>query len=185
MSSVLPICTIGHSTATITQFVDLLRQGEVARVVDIRTVPRSRHNPQYNLDVLPDELAAFQVRHEYIAELGGLRGKAPGIAPEVNGMWRNQSFHNYADYALTEGFRAGLARLLELAARERCAIMCAEAVWWRCHRRIVADYLLARGLDVLHLMWPKKIEPARLTPGAVPRNGSVTYPATDEEPGGA
>jgi uncharacterized protein (DUF488 family) len=172
-----PVCTIGHSTASIAEFVDLLRVGEVSRVVDIRTVPRSRHNPQYNLDALPDELAAFQIAHEYIRELGGLRGKTAGVAPEVNGLWRNKSFHNYADYALSEEFRSGLERLLELAARERCAIMCAEAVWWRCHRRIVADYLLARGLTVMHLMWPHKLEPASLTPGAVPQGESITYPA--------
>jgi uncharacterized protein (DUF488 family) len=176
----LPICTIGHSTRSIAEFVDLLRVGEATTVVDIRTVPRSRHNPQYNLDVLPGELAPYQIRHEYIAELGGLRGKAPGLAPEVNGLWRNRSFHNYADYALSEGFRAGLARLLAIAASERCAIMCAEAVWWRCHRRIVADYLLARGETVLHLMWPSRAEPAKLTPGAVPRDGAVTYPAAGE-----
>ena len=175
----LPVCTIGHSTRSIPEFVDLLRLGEATTVVDIRTVPRSRHNPQYNLDALPSELAAFQIRHEYIAELGGLRGKAPDVAPEVNGLWRNQSFHNYADYALTDGFRAGLDRLLAIAASERCAIMCAEAVWWRCHRRIVADYLLAGGKTVLHLMWPSRVEPASPTPGAVPRDGSVTYPAAD------
>jgi uncharacterized protein (DUF488 family) len=173
----LPVCTIGHSTRTIAEFVDLLRLGEAATVVDIRTVPRSRHNPQYNLDVMPGELAAFQIRHEYVAELGGLRGKTPDIAPEVNGLWRNQSFHNYADYALTDGFRAGLERLLAIAENERCAIMCAEAVWWRCHRRIVADYLLAQGKSVLHLMWPSRIEPASLTPGAVQRGEAITYPA--------
>lgn len=173
----LPVCTIGHSTRTIAEFADLLRLGEATTVVDIRTVPRSRHNPQYNLDVLPGELAAFQIRHEYVAELGGLRGKTPDIAPEVNGLWRNQSFHNYADYALTDGFRAGLERLLAIAGTERCAIMCAEAVWWRCHRRIVADYLLARGLSVFHLMWPSRIEPASLTPGAVPQGEAITYPA--------
>jgi uncharacterized protein (DUF488 family) len=176
-SAALPVCTIGHSTATIPDFVDLLRLGEVTRLIDVRTVPRSRHNPQYNLDRLPDELAPFQIGHEYIKELGGLRGKAAGVAPEVNGLWRNKSFHNYADYALDEGFRAGLERLLTLAGRERCAIMCAEAVWWRCHRRIVADYLLARGKSVLHLMWPHKIEPASLTPGAVPQDGAIFYPA--------
>lgn len=172
----LPVFTIGHSTASIAGFVELLRVGDVGKVVDVRTVPRSRHNPQYNLDALPGELAEFQIRHEYIRELGGLRGKTHGIAPEVNGLWRNQSFHNYADYALTEDFRRGLALLLELATAERCAIMCAEAVWWRCHRRIIADYLLARGLSVLHLMWPAKIAPASLTPGAVVRDGSIFYP---------
>jgi len=173
----LPVFTVGHSTRTIPEFVELLRVGEVARVVDVRTVPRSRHNPQYNLDALPDELAEYQIGHEYIRELGGLRGKAPEVAPEVNGLWRNRSFHNYADYALSEPFRDGLARLIELAEGERCAIMCAEAVWWRCHRRIIADYLLAGGRSVLHLMGPDRAEPASLTPGAVPREGAVTYPA--------
>jgi uncharacterized protein (DUF488 family) len=174
----LPICTIGHSTATIAEFVDLLRVGEVGKVVDVRTVPRSRHNPQYNLDRLPGELAAFQIGHEYIRELGGLRGKTAGIAPKTNALWRNRSFHNYADYALTDGFGAGLERLLQLAQGERCAIMCAEAVWWRCHRRIIADYLLLRGVEVHHLMWPSKMETATLTPGAVPQGDSVVYPAT-------
>jgi uncharacterized protein (DUF488 family) len=178
----MPIYTIGHSTATIPEFVQLLRVGEASMVVDIRTVPRSRHNPQYNLDALPGELAAFQVGHEYIRELGGLRGKSHVVAPEVNGMWRNQSFHNYADYALSEEFADGLARLLDLASGKRCAIMCAEAVWWRCHRRIVADYLLARGLAVTHLMWPSRAEPASLTPGAVVRRKAVTYPAARGAP---
>jgi uncharacterized protein (DUF488 family) len=177
MSQALPVCTIGHSTRPIPEFVELLRAGEATRVVDVRTVPRSRANPQYNLDRLPEELAPYQVRHEYIRELGGLRGKAAGIAPEVNGLWRNQSFHNYADYALTDDFRRGLDRLLELAAAERCAIMCAEAVWWRCHRRIIADYLLARGLTVLHLMGGDRVEPAKPTPGAVVDGASITYPA--------
>lgn len=173
----LPVCTIGHSTRTIEEFVKLLREGEVTMVVDVRTVPRSRTNPQYNLDRLPEALAAWQIRHRYIAELGGLRGRTPGIEPEVNGLWRNRSFHNYADYALTEGFRSGLDQLLALAEHERCAVMCSEAVWWRCHRRIIADYLLALGRTVVHLMAPAKRVPATLTPGAVVENGSVRYPA--------
>ena len=172
----LPVCTIGHSTHPIADFVELLRAGGATMVVDVRTVPRSRTNPQYNLDRLGAELAPYQSRHEYIAELGGLRGRVPDIAPDVNGLWRNRSFHNYADYALTDEFRRGLDRLLALAARERCAIMCAEAVWWRCHRRIIADYLLTLGRTVLHLMWPARVEPARLTPGAVPKERQVLYP---------
>jgi len=173
----LGVCTVGHSTSTIPEFVDLLRVGEVTTVVDVRTVPRSRHNPQYNLDALPDELGAFQIGHEYIRELGGLRGKSPQVGDAVNGLWRNRSFHNYADYALSDTFSQGLAHLLELASRQRCAIMCAEAVWWRCHRRIIADYLLARGVTVSHLMRPARREAASLTPGAVVRGETVTYPA--------
>jgi uncharacterized protein (DUF488 family) len=176
----LPVCTIGHSTRQIAEFVELLRAGGATTVVDVRTVPRSRTNPQYNLDRLGDELAPYQIRHEYIAELGGLRRRVSEIAPEVNGLWRNQSFHNYADYALTGEFRRGLDRLVSLAGRERCAIMCAEAVWWRCHRRIIADYLLALGRTVLHLMWPARVEPARLTPGAVPKDRQVLYPPSGD-----
>ena len=172
-----PVFTIGHSTRTIPEFVELLRVGAVEEVVDIRTVPRSRTNPQYDLDALPGALAAYQIGHRYLAALGGLRKKTPGIAPEVNGLWRNKSFHNYADYALTAEYAAGLAELIDLAATRRCAIMCAEAVWWRCHRRIVADYLLLRGREVLHLMAPAKADPAKLTPGAVPTDGRLTYPA--------
>jgi uncharacterized protein (DUF488 family) len=174
----LPFHTIGHSTRTIEAFVDLLRGAEVTLVVDIRTVPKSRTNPQYNKDTLPQSLASFQIGYEHIAELGGLRGKAKEIPPDVNGFWENASFHNYADYALSERFRVGLERLIALGREQRCAMMCSEAVWWRCHRRIVADHLIARGESVFHLMDNGRSEPARLTKGAqVGPDGSVTYPA--------
>ena len=179
MPEPLPICTIGHSTRAIEDFVDLLRVGQMTTLVDVRSIPRSRTNPQYNLVRLPEELAAYQHRHRYIAALGGLRGRTAEIDPATNGLWRNKSFHNYADYALTEPFRAGLAELIELAESERCAIMCSEAVWWRCHRRIIADYLLARDREVLHLMAPARLDPATLTKGAVVRDGSVVYPPAD------
>src|SRR3546814_3209260 len=133
-----PIFTIGHSTKSIADFVELLRVGDVRQVVDIRSVPRSRTNPQYNLDRLADELATWQIAHVQIAELGGFRKNSRSVPPEINGFWINQSFHNYADYALSDQFRVGLAKLLELSCEQRCAIMCSEAVWWRCHRRIVA-----------------------------------------------
>ena len=176
-SAALPVFTIGHSTRSIEEFVDLLRVAEVRLVVDVRTIPRSRTNPQYNLDHLPGALAPFQIGHRYIASLGGLRKRTREIDPEVNGLWRNKSFHNYADYALTEPFREGLDELTGLAQTQRCAIMCSEAVWWRCHRRIIADYLLLGGRDVLHLMAPRRADPATITPGAVPANGGLTYPA--------
>lgn len=175
----VPIFTIGHSTKSIAEFVELLRVGEVGLVVDIRSIPRSRTNPQYNLDRLPDELASWQIAHEEIVELGGLRKKSRDVPPEVNGFWINQSFHNYADHALSDEFEAGLARLFELSAERRCAIMCSEAVWWRCHRRIVADYLLHRGRAVFHLMGNDRAEPARLTEGARPRGESLAYPRPD------
>jgi uncharacterized protein (DUF488 family) len=172
-----PVYTIGHSTRTIHEFVDILRAGPVQLVVDVRTVPRSRTNPQYNADVLRDELAGWQIGYERIAELGGLRGRSFNIAPETNGFWENRRFHNYADYALSEDFAGGFDRLLELAAARPTAIMCAEAVWWRCHRRIIADYLLLRGRTVLHLMGGGRVEPARMTAAARDRGGRLIYPA--------
>ena len=174
----LPFFTIGHSTRSIEEFVDLLRAGEVAMVVDIRTVPRSRTNPQYNLDALPDALAAYQIGHTRIEELGGLRGKARDVPPEVNGWWKNRSFHNYADHALSDDFQRGLGALVALGRERRVAMMCSEAVWWRCHRRLVADQLLVRGETVFHLMGKDRVEPAKMTPGArETAKGILAYPA--------
>ena len=154
-----------------------MRAGPVGLVVDVRTVPRSRTNPQYNFDVLGQELQQWQVGYERIAGLGGLRGRSHEVAPEVNGYWQNQSFHNYADYALSDAFERGLEQLLSVAAERRTAIMCAEAVWWRCHRRIIADYLLLHGRNVIHLMGGGRAEPAKMTPAAEERNGKLVYPA--------
>lgn len=173
----LPIHTIGHSTRTIDAFVDLLRAGAVDTVIDIRTIPRSRTNPQFNPDRLAPALASFQIAHTRIDALGGLRKASADVPAEVNGWWTNKSFHNYADYALTQGFRSGLAELEALAAQRRVAIMCAEAVWWRCHRRIVADYLLAGGREVFHLMGEARVEPATPTPAAVEAKDGLRYPA--------
>jgi uncharacterized protein (DUF488 family) len=172
-----PVFTIGHSTRSIPEFVELLRAGEVQLVVDIRSFPRSRTNPQYNVDLLPGELEAFDISHLRIAELGGLRSGSTGIPAEVNGFWKNRSFHNYADYALSEAFRSGLAQLLEVSAARRTAIMCAEVVWWRCHRRIVADYLMNAGRSVYHLMGTNEVIAARLTEAAVAVSGDLNYPA--------
>ena len=149
-------------------------------VVDVRTVPRSRTNPQYNDDALPDGLAAWQITYRRIAELGGLRGRAKQVPPETNGWWTNQSFHNYADYALSTDFKAGLDELLTLAEDKRVAIMCSEAVWWRCHRRIIADYLIERGVEVFHLMGVGKIVPANVTPASRPRDGLLVYPESTQ-----
>ena len=151
-------------------------------LVDVRTVPRSRTNPQYNADVLGDELAPWQIGYQRIAGLGGLRGRAREVPPEVNGYWENQSFHNYADYALSHAFGLALDELITLAADKPTAIMCSEAVWWRCHRRVIADYLLARGIPVLHLMGSNRIEPARITSAAQQRDGRLVYPAPESAP---
>ena len=172
----LPFFTVGHSTRTIPDFVELLRAGEVRMVVDIRTVPRSRTNPQYNEDALGSALAEYQIGHTRIASLGGLRGRDREVPPEVNGWWDNRSFHNYADHALSDAFGEGLEELVALGRERRIAMMCSEAVWWRCHRRIVADHLLARGEEVFHLMAPARVEPARLSSGAQVAGAAVTYP---------
>lgn len=170
--------TIGHSTRPLPEFVELLRSQDIGLVVDVRTVPRSRTNPQYNRDVLPETLARYQIAYEHIPALGGLRRKSKDVAASVNAFWENQSFHNFADYALTEAFHAGLAQLLALGHERRCAIMCSEAVWWRCHRRIIADYLIAAGETVFHILSKDRADPARMTEAA--RSGpnkSLTYPA--------
>jgi uncharacterized protein (DUF488 family) len=173
------LLTIGHSTRPIAEFVEILRNSGVDLVVDVRTVPRSRNNPQYNFDVLPGELVSSHIGYERIGELGGLRGRSRTVPPDVNGFWTNQSFHNYADYALSDEFEHGLQHLTALAARNRVAIMCAEAVWWRCHRRIIADYLLVFGWNVVHLMGDDRSEPARITPVARERDGHLVYPAPE------
>jgi uncharacterized protein (DUF488 family) len=173
-----PFCTIGHSNRSFGDFVDLLRSADVTFVADVRTVPRSRANPQYNRDVLREALAALDVGYEHVASLGGLRGRARDVPGDVNAFWQNESFHNYADYAMSEGFRLGLTRLRELGQTRRCAVMCAEAVWWRCHRRIIADYLIAAGEAVFHIIGPGHIEPASQTSAARSGpHGSLVYPA--------
>jgi uncharacterized protein (DUF488 family) len=174
----LPFYTIGHSNRSIEAFLALLRDCEIALVVDIRTVPKSRANPQFNKDALPASLAASGISYEHMAALGGLRGKAKAVPQSVNAFWSNQSFHNYADYALTAPFQEALAHLIDEGRKIRCTIMCSEAVWWRCHRRIVADYLIARGETVFHIMAEGRAEAAKLTLGAVIHaDGTIVYPA--------
>jgi uncharacterized protein (DUF488 family) len=176
--------TIGHSTRTLAKFVDLLRESNVDLVVDVRSMPRSRTNPQFNLETLPEGLAPWQIGYKHMAELGGLRGKQRLAEPSPNAYWRVRSFRNYADYALTEPFASGLAQLREQGSQHRCTIMCAEAVWWRCHRRIITDYLLAAGEQVMHILGTSQVEEARLTPGAILRDdGTVVYPAESPRPG--
>lgn len=176
----IPFFTIGHSTRPIAEFVDLLQNAGVRFVVDVRTVPRSRTNPQYNADVLPASLAKSRIGYEHVAALGGLRGHNRDVPDAVNAFWQNRSFHNYADYALSETFRLGISRLRELGHVMPCAIMCAEAVWWRCHRRIITDYLIASGETVFHIFSHNRIEQARITVAAKPGPGeSLHYPAVD------
>src|SRR5690242_3938072 len=172
-----PFFTIGHSTRPIEEFVALTAAADVRLIVDVRTVPRSARNPQYNAESLPSALAPFGLDYIHIRALGGLRGKIRDVSPDVNAGWQNQSFHNYADYAMSEAFGAGLAELRTLGHERRCAIMCAEAVWWRCHRRIIADYLLAAGEKVFHILAKDRIEPARISEAARPGpHGALIYP---------
>jgi uncharacterized protein (DUF488 family) len=162
----------------IAEFVGLLQEARVDFVVDVRSMPRSRTNPQFNGASLPETLAPWQIGYEHIATLGGLRGKARNVEPSPNAYWRVRGFRNYADYALTETFAAGLAQLRELGRLHRCAIMCAEAVWWRCHRRIITDYLLSEGERVMHILGTAHVDEASLTPGAVVcGDGRIIYPA--------
>lgn len=175
MSDEPPIFTVGHSTRSIAQFTDLVLCGPVDVVVDVRTAPRSRRNPEYNEDVLGRELAPHQISYVRIPGLGGLRGRSSDVPPKMNAFWENQSFHNYADYALSDQFAEALGELLLISSSDRCAIMCAEALWWRCHRTIIADYLLVRGRTVFHLMGKDRVEPAQLTPFAQVQGGKLVY----------
>ena len=170
--------TIGHSTRSIEEFVDLLRPADVRLVVDVRTIPRSRTNPQYNSEELTEALSKYQIHYERIATLGGLRGRKLGVPAEVNAWWQNQSFHNYADYALSADFRSGLGELRERGQITQCEIMCAEAVWWRCHRRIISDYLIAANESVFHILGSNNVNRAQISEGAkIGPDGSLTYPA--------
>jgi len=173
--------TVGHSTRSIGEFAELLGQAAIEQLVDVRSVPRSRTNPDYNLEVLPEKLARWGIEATHMPALGGLRGKSREVDEAVNGYWRNRSFHNYADHALSEDFQTALEQLIDLGSRKTCALMCAEAVWWRCHRRIISDHLLAGGERVYHLMGRDRIEPAKMTDGAVVANGRVVYPAGAEK----
>ena len=177
-SGPLSVYTIGHSTRSIVEFAALLGESGIELVVDVRAIPRSRTNPQFDRDALPGSLAPVGIGYEHIAELGGRRGRARGAPPSSNTFWQNSSFRNYADYAATAAFRSGLERLRELSRRRRTAVMCSETLWWRCHRRIISDYLLAEGIPVLHIMAPHKVQPATLTPTAQRTDeGTLVYRA--------
>ena len=173
----LPVFTIGHSTRPIAEFVQLLETAKVELVIDVRSIRRSRTNPQYNAETLPRSLAEFQIGYAPIPELGGRRSRQKSVPPQVNGYWQNRSFHNYADFAMSAEFDVGLRRLLKLSENRSCALMCAEAVWWRCHRRIIADYLLMHGRKVFHLMEKGRTEAASITRAAVVQGKVLAYPS--------
>lgn len=167
------VWTIGHSTRPLEELIGLLREHEITQLVDIRTVPGSRHNPQYSQEAMRTSLPEHGVRYVYLKELGGLRKTAPD---SINGAWRNASFRGYADYMQTPAFRAAVDELVDLAARPRTAIMCAEAVPWRCHRSLVGDALLVRGVRVVDIMGPHQAREHKLTAFAQVEGASITYP---------
>jgi len=178
-----PFFTIGHSTRTLSQFVDLLHALQIELVVDVRHIPRSRTNPQFNRETLADDLAKVQIGYAHVAALGGLRKRSSKVDISPNLYWDNPSFRNYADYAMTQEFRNGLTQLRDCGHARCAAVMCAEAVWWRCHRRIIADYLLCAGETVFHILGKNHVDRAKLTPAAVPQpNGTIIYPAGNANP---
>jgi len=175
------VLTIGHSTRPIETFIELLHSHRVTQLVDVRTVPRSRHNPQFNQDELRASLAGVGIGYAHAPGLGGFRRPAPDSA---NAGWRNLSFRGYADYMQTPDFDAELRNLLELARNDRVALMCAEAVPWRCHRSLIADALVARGVAACEIAGVKRLQPHRLPPFACVHDETVTYPAPPgDEPG--
>ena len=173
-----PIFTVGHSTRPIDEFIELLRQNGIERLVDIRTIPRSRHNPQFNSEALAKSVANKGISYAHLKELGGLRHPRP---VSINTGWRNASFRGYADYMQTAEFEEGLRRLLQLCEGKRCAVMCAEAVPWRCHRSLLADALVARGIPVEHILSGSRRDVHNITPFARIENDRLIYPKAEAE----
>ena len=165
--------TIGHSTRTIDEFVSLLKENEINLLADVRAFPGSKRYPQFNKEALEEALSAHAIHYEHFPELGGKRKSTPD---SHNTAWRNASFRGYADYMETEQFQKGVERLLDVAAESGpTAIVCAEAVWWRCHRSLIADYLKARGLEVMHILGLNKVEPHPYTAAARIVDGKLSY----------
>lgn len=177
------IYTIGHSTRSLKEFIVLLLAVRVTLLVDVRSIPRSRTVPHFNADVLPSSLAEAGIGYRHLKALGGRRHHRKGAPPSLNTYWQVAAFRNYADYAETPEFGAGLQELIGWSTEETCAIMCAEAVWWRCHRRIITDYLLSHGQVVKHIMGQENFPAATMTPGAgVMPDGTIRYAAPGPPP---
>jgi len=170
----MTIYTIGHSTRPAAELVGLLQGHGVRTLVDVRTIPRSRHNPQFNSDALAATLAAADIGYVHMPSLGGLRRPKPD---SINAGWRNLSFRGYADYMQTPAFAAAIDELIGIAGSQPTAIMCAEAVPWRCHRSLVADALLVRGVPTAEIVSATRATPHALTPFARVAGGAITYPA--------
>ena len=169
----MTLFTIGHSTRTVEEFIDLLRSAGVEQLADIRTVPKSRRYPQFKSEALAQSLRDAGIGYRHLGALGGLRHPR---RDSPNTGWQNDSFRGYADYMSTDGFRAGLQELIAWAALAPTAIMCAEAVWWRCHRRLVADALTLRGIEVRHIVGPGIPAVHEMTAFARAEGLSLSYP---------
>lgn len=176
----LLVCTIGHSTHTLDEFIALLRENGVTHLLDVRTVPRSRRNPQFNRDTLPAALHQVGIQYTHMAGLGGLRHTN---SSSVNTGWRNRSFRGYADYMQTGEFADNVEQVIEYAHDNLCALMCAEAVPWRCHRSLIGDALLVRGVRVEDIMAGSERKPHKLTNFAKVRGTEITYPAPPDQEG--
>lgn len=173
----LKLWTIGHSTKTLEELIGLLQAHQIDMLVDVRSTPYSRMCPQFNREEFEASLRQAKIHYTHLAQLGGRRGAIKDVSPLLNAGWQQASFRHYADYALTKPFQEGLRELIELAKKRRVAIMCAEAVWWRCHRRIITDYLLARRVKVWHIMSTSAPVEASLTSFAqVTPERNVIYP---------
>ncbi len=170
------VFTVGHSTRSTEELIRLLAEAGVDLLVDVRTLPRSRTNPQFNAEALAPRLEGAGIAYRHCPTLGGLRGRQKRDTSSANTLWRSPGFRNYADYAATAPFARALHSLIALAQAHRCAIMCAEAPWWRCHRRIITDYLLIHDVRVEHILGPRRHEAAHVTPGAQRQaDGTLAY----------
>jgi uncharacterized protein (DUF488 family) len=174
----LRVFTIGHSTRPISEFIELLRTNGIERLLDIRTIPRSRHNPQFDTDALAKSLHEANIEYIHMKELGGLRKPLPDSR---NTGWRNAGFRGYADYMQTSEFEEAIARAIDLALEKPTVLMCAEAVPWRCHRSLTSDALVARGIEVLEIVSKSPPKPHKMTPFAHVHGKQITYPADDTE----
>lgn len=168
----MPIWTIGHSTRTVEEFLQLLHDHRIEVLIDVRTFPGSRRYPHFNREQLSQTLQSAHIQYRHMSELGGRRKARPD---SKNIAWRNEGFRGYADYMETEMFKQGIEDLVEIGKRKRTTVMCAEAVWWRCHRSMIADYLKASGVEVIHILSSSKAEPHPFTPVARIVNGKLSY----------
>jgi uncharacterized protein (DUF488 family) len=174
----LTILTIGHSTRTLAEFVDLLKEFQVTLVIDVRSMPRSRHNPQFNKETLEGSLKLHGLKYLHIPEIGGLRRPKPDT---INTAWRNKSFRGYADYMQTKDFAENLLNLIALASKNRAVIMCAEALPWRCHRSLISDALVARNVEVAHILGKDNLLTHQISQWAKVDGTMVTYPLFKKE----